>query len=118
MIEKYPIQLFGQVFRLPSENSENKRFPPGKIFRIDARFTSNFGAAYIVLFNYSPQLIKDKACYKVRLCFPRWQLDEVEKLSHNSEVILMDGYKVFAVCRNISVNKDGIGGMEDSWDDL
>ena len=92
-----------------------RRFDPATNFRALARFTSHFSLAFTVVVNFSPNLMKDGQCHRVRLnlAFAKWS--DIEKLSHNSEVLIMDSYKVIAVCRNLTVVEPNAGKMGDSW---
>jgi hypothetical protein len=41
--------------------------------------------------------------------------DEIPKLAKNTEALIMDAYKVIAVCRNISLPDFLAGNMDEEW---
>ena len=115
MNENLPIHLMGEIYLLPPYMQERSRLASNTNFRALARFTSDFSLAFTIVVNFSPDLMKDRQCHRVRLnlAFAKWS--DIEKLSHNSEVLIMDSYKVIAVCRNLTVVEPNAGKMGDNW---
>jgi hypothetical protein len=103
---KKSVHVIGVICWLPPHKPERPRFPPGESFRALGVFTSDHSSAWTLAFNYSPILLEGQHdCYQVRLNFASLdeKRDEIKRLSKNAEVIIQDGYKVVAVCRNIQM---------------
>jgi hypothetical protein len=116
MKEEFPIHLIGGICWLPPEKSNQKIKPPNTVFRALGKFTSNLIISTTVLVNYSPIALSESwRCYKVRLNFAFLSQNEVERLMINTEVLIMDGYKVIAICRNIRRPILENSKMDDEW---
>lgn len=118
-MKNYPVHLIGLIYWLPPHTSERLRFPPNQGFVAVSRFTSNlFGPALEALVSYAPFPVLQTECYKVRFHFRTLEgkEDEITKLTKNTEVLIMDAYKVIAVCRNISLPDLPLSNMNDEWD--
>jgi len=119
-MKRYPIQIIGTIYWLPPHKPDKPRFQfsPAKEFRAIGIFTSDLsGLVREALINYSPYPECQSDCFKVRLWY--WTLegkyDEMKKLSKNSEILIMDGSRVIAVCRNLSVPGPSAGYIDDDW---
>jgi len=109
----YSINLIGKICWMPPHRTDKPRFPPATIIRALAKFTSNFEPSYTIIVSYSP--VVDQDCCDVRLSFPFGIIEEIKRLANRSELLIMDGYKVIAVCRNLAVPEKS-GQISDSWD--
>src|SRR5690242_16282440 len=101
-----PVHFTGIICWLPAHRVGKTRFPPDYKFLSLAKFTSDFSAPDMdAVVSYSPIQESNPECYKVRLYFRllEGREDEIKRLARNSEIIIMDSYKVIAVCRNISI---------------
>lgn len=108
----------GVICWLPAHKPERQRFQAGEIFVAIARFTSDLaGPVREASINYSPiSLSTVGECFDVRLHFRTLEgrRDEIEKLARYTEILIMDGHKVIAVCRNIIIPNSKIY-LEDEW---
>jgi hypothetical protein len=114
-----PVHLVGVICWLPPHKPERPKFPPGESFRALGVFTSDHSSGWTVAFNYAPVSLDGKSeCYQVRLYFAFLdnKRDEIKRLSKNTEVIIQDGHKVIAVCRNIQIPETEIL-MDSPWID-
>jgi len=115
----YPVHLQGTICWLPPHRPDKKRFAPGINFRALAGFTGDYSGPYMtVLVNYSYAPIGNSLdCNKVRLHFGvlNGNNDEIKRLSKNCEVLILEAYKVIAVCRDIHAADSGNGTMEAEW---
>jgi hypothetical protein len=117
-MKNYPAHFIGIICWLPLHKIERARFSSGQGFVAVARFTSNLsGPVLEALVNYSPIPELLNGCYKVRLHFRTLdgKEDEIRKLAKNTEILIMDAYKVIAVCRNISLPNFPVINMNDEW---
>ena len=110
-----PTQLFGQVCWLPSHTPGKQKFLPKIVYRVGAKFTSNINYDFSVLVSYSEFDQEKNGCYPVRLYFPFLDWGQVEKFSYNAEVLLMDGFMIIGVCRNLIFNTKKNGSLGDTW---
>ena len=119
MVKSFPVHVIGDICWLPPHKPNQNRFPPAINFRALAKFTSNYSAPDMTaLVNYSPVEVSDQnKCFKVRLYFSFLEGKEgtIRQLTRNCEVILLDSYKVIAVCRNISLPDTENIFLEDEW---
>jgi len=128
-MRKYPIQIIGIICWLPSHNPNGQRFKfkPAQNFLAITRFTRNLsgpdlnlsGPGLETLVNYSPYPENQWDCFKVRLYYRNLEGkkdDEIEKLIKYSDILIMEGYKVIAICRNLSVSGPSSGNMDGNWD--
>ncbi len=116
-MKEYPVQFVGVICWLPPHNPDRQRFSPGKSFVAIARFTSDLsGPVLEARVNYSPFPLSQNECFKVRLHYRvlKGKDAEIRRLARNTEVLIMDAYKVIAVCRNISVPVSQID-VDDEW---
>lgn len=112
-MEDFTIQLIGEIcWFIPNEK---ERFPPGHVFRAFAKFTSDFNPSFSVVMNYFPFEQAKNVGYQVRLSFPFAQEFEIQKLASRTEIIILDGYKVLAICRQIQLIDDNKKKMGDPW---
>jgi hypothetical protein len=114
-MNNFPVQLIGTIYWLPSHKPGRIQFPPDTIFRVSVRFTSDFSPSFSAVVRYS-----SKSCATggnpVRLSFPFVEgLNRLTELTRNSEILLIDGYKVIAVCRELKLYT-GNAKMGDAWD--
>lgn len=116
---QYSVHFLGEICWLPPHKPERKMFQPMTNFRALGKFTSDFSEPEMtVLINYSSfHLHNSPNCHKVRLhfAFLNGKVDEINRLSKNCEVLILDAYKVIAVCRNIRLSESGAEKMEDEW---
>lgn len=114
----HPVHFVGVICWLPPHKSSRKRFPPSEIFVAIARFTSDLSGPVLEAgVNYSPFPLAEKECFRVRLHYRTLMgknLDEIERLARYTEILIMDGHRVIAVCRNIAVPDSHIN-LEDEW---
>jgi hypothetical protein len=118
MEKKFPIHLNGVICWLPPHKPGRVKFPPNASFRAMAMFTSDLSFATDGVVNYSPFPLNDQvSCFEVRLSFPFLAnpIDEIRRLSKNSEILIMDAYKVIAVCRNIALPEKPAENVDDEW---
>lgn len=116
-MKKYPAQFIGVICWLPPHRPGKERFLPGVNFTAIARFTSDLSAPVLEAdINYSPFPLLDDVCFRVRLHYRRLvgKEDEIKRLARYTEILIMDGHRVIAVCRNISVPDSQIN-LEDEW---
>ncbi len=114
-----PVHFTGIICWLPTHRVGKIRFPPDNKFLAIAKFTSDFSAPDMdAVVSYSPFPESNAECYKVRLYFRllEGREDEIKRLGRNSEIMIMDAYKVIAVCRNISIPTSK-QLMDDPWSD-
>ncbi len=112
-----PVHFTGIICWLPTHRPGKIRFPPDYKFLAVAKFTSDFSAPDMdAVVSYSPFQESNTECYKVRLYFRLLEEreDEIRRLARNSEILIMDAYKVIAVCRNITVPEPH-QMMDDVW---
>ncbi|MBI9047485.1 MAG: hypothetical protein JEZ06_23570 [Anaerolineaceae bacterium] len=117
-MKKRNIQIIGTICWLPPHKPNRKRFPPDFPFLAIGRFTSDLSGDVLETYvNYSPSCENDNSCFKVRLHYRTLEgkKEELEKKVKNSEVLIMDAYKVIAVCRNLSI-PDDVGFIDDNWE--
>ena len=114
MNEEFPIHLVGKIFWLPPHRPEKLPFPPEVIFRALAKFTSDFTPSHTVLVSYSSTM-SEQGFQDVRLNITFGKVDDIQELAKNSELLIMDGYKVIAVCRNLTFVARSGNHMGDSW---
>lgn len=117
-MEKYPVQIEGIICWLPPHKPERPRFPSNTPFLAITRFTSDLCADVLeAIIYYSPHRESMEDCYKVRLHFVsldgKWE--EIKRLSKNSEILIMDAYKVIAVCRNITLPVSPGTLLDNEW---
>jgi len=100
-MENFSVQLLGVIHWLPSHKPGRVQFPPDTPFRISVRFTSDFAPIYsaVVIYLLGPDT---SGRNPVRLSFPFENKNRIAELARNSEILLMDGYKVIAVCRELT----------------
>src|SRR5258707_575970 len=99
-MKNYPVHLIGMIFWLPLHTPGRIRFPPNYKFIAIARFTSDFSAPVVeAVVNYSPFQEANIEGYKVRLSFRTLgeHKNELARLAKNSEILIMNSYKVIAV---------------------
>jgi hypothetical protein len=116
-MKNFPVHLNGIICWLPVHRSGKIRFAPSQKFLAIGIFTSDFSTPMIeVVVNYSPFQESNMECYKVRLFFRTLEgrQNEIKRLAKNSEILIMDAYKVIAVCRNISI-PDSKQMIDDEW---
>ena len=115
--KKMPVHILADIYWLPTHNPErSENFPPNG-FRTLSFFTSDFSTGWTVHINYSKDSLQGQAnCYRVRLFFYFLdeKRDELKRLTKNAEVLIMDGFKVIAVCRNLRIPKADIY-MDSLW---
>jgi hypothetical protein len=114
MNEEFQIHLVGKIFWLPHHKPEKSPFPTETIFRALAKFTSDFMPSYTVLVSYS-STVNGQEFHDVRLNIPFGDIDDIQKLAKNTEILIMDGYKVIAICRNLIFTANSGKNMGDSW---
>jgi hypothetical protein len=117
LMQKYPTHFIGIICWLPTHRIGKKRFPPSLNFTAIARFTSDLsGPTLEADINYSPFPVVDDGCFKVRLYYRTLvgKNDEIKRLARYTEILIMDGHKVIAVCRNISLPDSPIS-IDDEW---
>lgn len=107
-MNKHPIHIQGIICWLPPSKPGRSHFPPEYPFLAQAIFTSDLHAPTMrdAFINYSPdRCCEPGECFKVRICFMSLigQDEELNRLVKNSELIIMDSYKVIAVCRKLSL---------------
>lgn len=98
------VHLIGDIYWMPPHKPEKPRMPPNESFRALSFFTSDNSTGWTVTLNYSPiSLEGQESFYKVRLNFAFLddKRDKLKRLSKNTEIIIQDGFRVIAVCRNI-----------------
>jgi len=114
---KYPAQFIGVICWLPPHRPGKQRFQAGQAFLAIARFTSDLsGPVLEARVNYSPFLLPQESCFRVRLHY-RTLVDknnEIKRLARYTEILIMDGHRVIAVCRNISVPNSPLD-IDDEW---
>lgn len=114
----HPVHFVGVICWLPPHNADRRRFQPGEPFVAIARFTSNLSGPVLEAgINYSPiPSLAQGECFKVRLHYRTLEgkSDENKRLARHTEILIMDGHRVVAVCRNISVPDSQII-LEDEW---
>jgi hypothetical protein len=115
MNEKSPIHLLGRVYWLPSHHPERPSFYPGVNFRAYGKITTDFDLSYTVLINYSPQT-DDQGFNKVRVNIPIASQEDISRITRHSEIIILEGPRVVAVCRNLYPPRESDGKMGDRWD--
>jgi hypothetical protein len=115
MSENYPIHLTGSIYWLPSHRPGKPRFPTETIIRALAKFTADFTPSYTVLISYS-STISSQGLYEVRLSFPFGDVDVIRRQFSKSELLIMDAYKVIAVCRDLNDKVRSGAKMDDSWE--
>jgi hypothetical protein len=116
-MKNFPVQFTGTICWLPTHRPGKIRFPPAYKFLAAAKFTSDFSAPDMdAVVSYSPFQESSAECYKVRLYFRllEGREDEIRRLAKNTEILIMDAYKVIAVCRNISLSESK-QMMDDEW---
>lgn len=116
-MEKYPVQFIGVICWLPPHNPNRQRFLPSENFVAIARFTSDLsGPVLEARVNYSPFPLSQNECFKVRLHYRvlEGKDAEIKRLARYTEILIMDGHRVIAVCRNISVPDSQIN-IDDEW---
>jgi hypothetical protein len=117
LMGKYPVQFIGVICWLPPHKPDRQRFPPGEQFTAIARFTSDLsGPVLEARVNYSPFPLSQEDCFEVRLHYHTLinKDDEIKRLARYTEILIMDGHRVIAVCRNISVPNSPID-IDDDW---
>lgn len=113
----HPVHFVGVICWLPPHNPDRERFQPGETFVAIARFTSNLSGPVLEAgVNYSPIPLAQGECFKVRLHYRTLEgkSDEIKRLARYTEILIMDGHRVIAVCRNISIPDSKIN-LEDEW---
>ena len=117
-MKTHPVHFVGVICWLPPHNPDRQRFQPSANFVAIARFTSDLSGPVLEAgINYSPFPLQQKECFKVRLHYRTLvgkNLDEIKKLARYTEILIMDGHRVIAVCRNISVPDSQIN-LDDEW---
>jgi hypothetical protein len=116
-MKNFPVHFTGVICWLPTHRAEKLKFPPNYKFLTMAKFTSDLSAADLdAVVSFSPYQTFNTECYNVRLYFNTLEghEDELRRLGRNSEIILMDAYKVIAVCRNIAI-PESQQMMDDPW---
>jgi len=116
-MEKYPTHFIGVICWLPPHKPGRNRFPPSERFLAIARFTSNLSGPVLEAYvNYSPFPLDGNTCFDVRLHYRTLEgnIEQIRQLAKYTEILIMDSYKVIAVCRNISTPDHTIS-MDDVW---
>ena len=105
-MKKMPIHIIADVHWIsPHIPKYFETFSPGN-FRIPSFFTSDFSIGWTVEVNPSKVSLADQAdWYPVRLFFYALdeKRDEIKRLSKNANLLIMAGYEVIAVCRNLRI---------------
>jgi hypothetical protein len=118
-MKNYPVHLVGTIYWLPPHKQGRVKFPPGHKFIAIARFTSDLsGSTLEAVVSYSPFQEDDIECYQVRLSYRMLgeHKEELERLAKNTEILIMDAYRVIAVCRDIAIPQSGLM-IDDEWTD-
>src|SRR5574340_115935 len=114
MNKEFPIHLLGNIFWLPPHRPEKPLFPPETSFRTLAKFTSDFGPSHTALVSYS-SIISEYGFHEVRINITFGKIDDIQSLEKNSELILLNGYQVIAVCRDLLLVAFNGNRMDDPW---
>lgn len=93
------VQITAEIVWILDEYRE--KFQPGKAFKSYAKFTSNFSSSFTAVVSYYGTIDGQLQFHKVRLSFPFAMDEEIKNLSRNTEILLLDAYKVYAICRNV-----------------
>lgn len=84
----------------PFENGKDK-FHPNKEFRTNCKFTSDFLPNYTVVVNCSDE--GNETFFNAILNIPFAESDELLRLITRSDLVVMDAYKVIAICKKLEV---------------
>lgn len=114
MNEDFPVHIVGRIYWLPPHKLAKPLFTAETVHRALGKFTSDFTVAYTVLFSYSSSTL-EQGFHNVRLNFTFCESTLLHKLVKNSEILIMDGFKVIAVCRNLTIIENPIEKMGDRW---
>lgn len=114
MNNEFPIHILGKIFWLPPHRPGKPLFPPETSFRALAKFTSDFSPSYTVLASYS-SLVSEQGFHEVRINVTFGKVDDIQRLTKNSELIILDGYKVIAVCRDLNFAAFNGNQIDDPW---
>lgn len=117
LMDKRPAQFLGVIYWLIPHKPGKKRFPPSVNFTAIARFTSNLSGPVLEAdVNYSPFPIFEDTLFRVRLHFHTLvgKNDEIKRLARYTEILVMDGHKVIAICRDITLPLESIY-IDDQW---
>lgn len=109
------VYLTGIITWVLTSKSPSPKFNPNEIFRALAKFSSDWKPSLTVVVNYSPYPLLRKNTYQVRLSFPFFDRAEVVTLSKSSDLIILDSYKVLAICKELKPTISIIH-MGDIWE--
>jgi len=103
-MEDLDVLLTGSITWVLTPKKKNKKIIPGLIFRALGKFTSDWDPAFTVVVNYSSSPLWEGETYPVRLAFPLADRSHILQLCKNSEVVILDGPKVLAICHDLEQN--------------
>ena len=94
--------LICELHWVPPKRKGTDKAIEEKIYRRLAKFPKDYSAAFTcVVENYSPECIDGFHIAKIRIPFAL--PEQLKKLISDSDVLLFDGLKVDAICRNIRI---------------
>jgi len=116
-MKKMPVHILADVYWLPSHNPDSFRIPTDSSFRTVSFFTTDFSSGWTAEITSSKTPLPNQTgFYPVRLFF--YALDEkrneIKRLSNKAELLIMAGYEVIAVCRNLRIPETEIY-MDAPW---
>lgn len=114
MNDDLPVHLTGKIFWLPPHRPEKPLFSAETIYRALGKFTADFSVSYTVLFSYSSATLA-QGFHNVRINCAFFDSTLLPNLIRNSEILIMDGYRVLAVCRQLTVVAERNQKMGDQW---
>lgn len=97
------VQLVCKLHWVSPHMNARDRFAPEKLFRTYGVFTSDFDASYTVEVRFSENCVD--GFHDATLEIPFTELNVLKRLLKHTNIVLMDGYKVIAVCKEITINK-------------
>ena len=95
------IQLVCKLNWVPPYINARDRFAPEISFRTYGVFTSDFEATYTVEVRYSKDCVD--GFHTAILEIPFADANILKRLSRQTNIILMDSYRVIAVCKEITI---------------
>ena len=96
-------QLKCKLHWVPPHTNARDRFAPKKLFRTYGVFTSDFKATYTVEVRFSENCVD--GFHDATLEIPFAELNVLKRLLKQTNIVLMDGYKVIAVCKEITIKE-------------
>lgn|GEM_PF-3487782 len=118
-MKKMPVHILADIYWLPPHKPESPRIHPRTSFRTVSFFTSDFSSGWTVEAKVSKNSLlnqTDSFSAKLFFYFLDEKRDEIRQLSKNAEVLIMDGFHVAAVCRNLRIPETEIF-MDSPWID-